>query len=285
MNENDTIALIAKELPTLEAMIGLYRGSDDAAVIAKAELTNFRMHTMTNPALFECIPVTIIQAIKLCIMNRLTLAPNAGLVYLRTRNLNVGTKESPRWVKALEAVPTANGMISIARQCGRILDIKRPLIQTNETGKVVSVSVEVLKPSMPAPRWELYDYDESDFERWAAFSHKENSRGKGDVAGKIMANALYTSWRGGIDPELARTKSIRHCLKKLGCNLMELAPMFNHATDTMDTASDIETHPLPMNRAEVPSHHIPATTEAVKALSTNQNDLYDNVKLPEITDL
>ena len=76
---------------------------------------------------------------------------------------------------------------------------------------------------MPTGRWEVRTFDESDFIRWQIASHKENGRNKEDASLEKLnyANPNYTSWKGGIDPEFARAKAIRHGLKKLGTNANE----------------------------------------------------------------
>jgi len=71
---------------------------------------------------------------------------------------------------------------------------------------------------LPNGRWETVKFTEYDFERWGNASHKERSRGKQDANTKDYRNSLYSSWRGGIDPEMAKAKAIRHGLKKLGTN-------------------------------------------------------------------
>jgi hypothetical protein len=69
-------------------------------------------------------------------------------------------------------------------------------------------------------RWEKRKFDESDFLRWKTKSHQENARNKQDANFSTLnyANPNYTNWCGGIDPEFARAKAIRHSLKKLGTN-------------------------------------------------------------------
>jgi len=49
------------------------------------------------------------------------------------------------------------------------------------------------------------------------------SRNKQDANNEKLnyANDNYTNWKGGIDPEFARAKAIRHALKKLGTNANE----------------------------------------------------------------
>lgn len=183
-----------------------YDNQSEAQQVVLQELEYLREHAMNTPAIMECVPASIAFAVRRAIKNNQTLDPQAGLMYVKTRNVNVGTKDAPKWVKVMETQETANGKISRLRQLGRILDIKRPMIEHDANGKVISVTCEY---QLSTGRWESATFTAYEFERWEQASAKQNN-------GK--ANAMYTSWKGGIDPEFARAKSIQHSLKKLGAN-------------------------------------------------------------------
>lgn len=227
--ENKTVALLKKELPQLKAIIALNsRQGADVQTMALEELEHLKSVALTKPEIYECEPVTVIMALKAVLKQNLTLDPYQGLVYIKTQSVNVGTKASPSYRKGLVIEPTANGLISINRQCGRILDVDRPEVKFGANGKVTSVIAKFLKPTFdekgqPATRWQTTEYDESEFKRWMVYSHRQNSRGKQDANGETLnyANALYRSHNGGIDPEFARAKAIRHALKKQGTNMNE----------------------------------------------------------------
>ncbi|MCF8430251.1 MAG: hypothetical protein K9G64_08980 [Bacteroidia bacterium] len=196
----------------------------DADTIAIQELEHLRTVSLTKPDIIDCIPETYKLAVKTVMRQNLTLDPSQGLVYIKTRNVKIkDVNGKDTWAKALEIMPSANGLISIARQCGRIIDIERPIPKTDDNGKVVGVSVRIKLPSGNETRWENFIFDESDIFRWRRASHKEMSRNKPDANNEIMnyANDNYTNWKGGIDPEFARAKAIRHSLKKLGTNYNE----------------------------------------------------------------
>ena len=223
---SNTITDILKpELPEIKALMTLNKNLNVDA-LAIQELNYLEQQTLTKPDILVCIPQTIILAVKSVIRKNLTLDPSAGLVYIKTRNVKIGNQ----WLKALEIQETANGLISYNRQFGRILDYINQKVIKDSSGKVIGVLMSILKPSYPNPRWEDYDYDESDFRRWATYSHKENSKYYKPNEGKPQpddqtlnyANKLYFSWQKGIDPEFARAKCIRHSLKRLGTNTNEL---------------------------------------------------------------
>lgn len=247
MEKDKLMEAVKQELPQFQALIALNaREGTDVATLAAQELEFLQQRALALPAIYECLPQTIIMAVKAAISKNLSLDPDAGLTYVKTRNMKVGDS----WVKALEVQPTANGLISINRQCGRVLDVKRPEVTKDASGKVVAVSVEFMVPSYDlngnkTARWEKVSFDEDDFYRWQRASHKENGRNKQDANAETMnyANENYTNFRGGIDPEFARAKAIRHGLKKLGTNMnerrMERIDIVDAKYKLVDEAADL----------------------------------------------
>lgn len=227
------LALVKQELPTIEKILALNAPAGiDLSTVAAQELMHLEAIAQSKPDLLNCTPMSVLLAVKAVMQKNLTLDPYAGLVYVKTRNVNVAPYGQPeKWVKVAEMMPTVNGLLSVNRQLGRVLDYTNPKVIKDATGKVISVSMQLLKPSHGNPRWELYEFDESDFMRWRIASHKENSRGYKQNSNKEQpntatlnyANPNYTSHKDGIDPEFARAKCIRHSLKKLGTNPQEKA--------------------------------------------------------------
>ncbi len=199
------ITILHENKPTLTqlVMVNLPSGTteDEAQRVALKEISNFEMILTTKPDLGGCTPMSILLAVKQTICDNLSLAPSAGLVYL------IPSKVGNDWVATY--LPTANGLLSMAYQSGAILDNKRPVVTFDGTGKVESVTVEFLVPSHPQPRWEVITFTEVHFKKWRDASAKKN---------KGAANANYSSWNSGIDPEFAGTKAIRHGLNKRGSN-------------------------------------------------------------------
>lgn len=209
------VELLKKELPELQAIMQLNATKDtDVETLAKQELEYLRMQALTKPEIMECMPQTILMAVKSVLKQNLSLDPYAGLVYIKTRNVKVG---EGNWKKALEIQPTCNGILSIAYQCGKIIDHKNPEVFKDDSGKVIRVDFEY---QVGSGRWEKRSFDESDFYRWRRASHKENGRNKQDANAESLnyANENYTNWKGGVDPEFSRAKAIRHSLKKRGTN-------------------------------------------------------------------
>lgn len=185
--------------------------NEEAQRVALKEISNFEMLAQLKPDLLACTPMSVLLAVKQCICDNLTLAPSAGLVYLvpsRVKTGQNGNQDIYEWVLTYD--PTANGRLSMAYETGSILDNERPVVTFDHEGKVDSVSVKFLVPSYPNPRWEPIIFNKTHFKKWMDASAKKN---------KGNPNANYTSWNGGIDPEFAGTKAIRHGLNKRGTNL------------------------------------------------------------------
>lgn len=249
------LELIKNSMQEFNALMNInYAGESDMVdsnALVIQELEHLDYLTISKQDILACEPKSIVHAVKSVIRDNLTLDPNANLTYVTTRSVNIKEGDKSRWAKVLEIKPTANGAISLARMNGRILDIKEPQVEKDVNGKVIKVTVEYLVPSYPSPRWEVKVYDEDEFNRWRIASHKERSRGydsnkdKNAPDDKTMnyANALYTSFKGGIDSEFAKTKAVKHALKRLGTNKnekhnrikIEKKPMF-----IFDSDADIE---------------------------------------------
>lgn len=216
MNSNlPAIQRLEDQKNTLVKIAALVRKEPEemtAAVVA-AEVNFLAQRIHLEPALQECSPESLLDCARQAIRDNLSLERTAGLVYIYPQSVNIGTKKQPQWIKVASYQRTPDGIISVCRQTGRILDIKRPKLDLNPNGAVMGGHVEILKPSYPSPRWETVEFDTSDILRWKGFSAKKN-RGK--------ANHLYSSHQGGIDPEFMRAKIVKHALKKMGTNVNEL---------------------------------------------------------------
>jgi len=266
------ISVLKEQQPTLQAITLFNYGPDkDVSSIVLNEISFLEGMALTKPDILTCEPISIVMAMKYILKNNLSLDPNAGLVYTKTRGFKKG---DGTWGKVLEAQPTCEGLLSIAYQCGKIIDHERPTVKKNDEGKVIEVTFRYMRPSPTGPRWVDISFDESDFKRWQAASHKENSRGKEDASTKNYANVNYVSFNKGIDPEFARAKAIRHALKKLGTNANEriqvnIKPTI---TNTVDVKVDIEaTNEDIQNDAPTSEYHDfteqPLMTEEDKAQS------------------
>ena len=185
-----------KHLPGLSRIIQITVpgiDQDTARELALSELENLYVLSIEKPEILECIPETIIAAIKQTMIKGLSLDPGLKLIYVKTRYLN-GKKK-------LEIQETVNGLIWLAQQCGALRSFKKPVVTYDESGRVDVVTFERNN--------ETLTFGKGFYERLRKYSEKQN---------KGKANALYTSFNGWIDPEFAKTKAIRHGLKNIGIN-------------------------------------------------------------------
>jgi hypothetical protein len=185
---------------------------DSAFARVESEITYLEKIIQRNSLLEKATDDSLMLCVRSAILDNLSLDPNLGLCYVQPQPMNIGDKNNPKWVIVAEYSRSARGEISYNKQAGAILDITRPKLFKNEEGRVIGGEVDILRPSYPEPRWECFDFDESDIERWGKASEKKN---------KGKRNILYVNWKGGIDPEFMRAKIVKHSLKKLGANMNE----------------------------------------------------------------
>ena len=269
--------VLRQQQPTLQAITLFNYGPDkDVSSIVLNEISFLEGMSLTKPDILNCEPISIVMAMKYVLKNNLTLDTNSGLVYTKTRNFKKGDGS---WGKVLEIQPTCEGLLSIAYQCGKILDHERPSVKKDDKGKVIEVSFKYMRPSPAGPRWVEISFDESDFKRWQIKSHQENSRGKEDAATKSYANANYTSFNGGIDPEFARAKSIRHALKKLGTNANERLSIAIKPTiaQTVEPTADMAATEEEYHEFE----EAPASTTNEAPQTTVNVTTFEEFKIPE----
>lgn len=204
---------LESEIPTLQKVVTA-SGLSPETVVQELIFLDMLADQPGKEWLRECDQKSVEIAFRSTIATGLTFNPFTPLVYLMPRNVQV----NGQWVKVLEAKPTANGELSIAYQCGVIIDHYEPVVCFDDSGKVVKVEFSILVPSHPEPRLETLIYTEVEFRRWRAASHKQRSSGKEDAAKKDYSNLLYQSHNGGIDPEFAKSKAIKHAMKRRARN-------------------------------------------------------------------
>lgn len=245
MSNQNSLSILKENQPTLQAITLFNYGADkDVSSIVLNEISFLEGMGITKPEILLCEPTSIVMATKYVLKNNLSFDPNAGLVYVKTRAVALAKDQQgnvSKWGKVLEVQATCEGLLSIAYQCGKIIDHERPSVKKNDAGKVIEVTFKYMKPSPIGPRWVEVTFDESDFKRWQIKSHQENGRNKNDASTKDYSNPNYRSFNGGIDPEFARAKAIRHAMKKMGTNPNERLSVFIKPTiqNTIDKAVDM----------------------------------------------
>lgn len=264
-NTEMALTLLNNNFDTLSkiALINLPEGSSmkKAQQLVLKEITNFEMVCAMKPELANLDKQSILIAVKQCIADNLTLSANAGLVYLYPGKVCVGQNGSTKIYKdVLVYQPTAEGELSISRQSGSILDHKRPVCTFDSNGQVDTVTFEFLVPTNEKPRWEKVTFNKDNFTKW-----KQKSAAK--FGG--TPNANYTSWNGGIDPEFAASKAIKHGLKKRGRNSNEVhhAPVNNN----VENIANIEKPEQPINSTT--TENLQERIEVIKKENTTVSDV------------
>lgn len=269
----NSLAILEKELPTLARLALSHmpgKTTEEAEQIALREIANYSMLEQMNSSLKPCTALSKLLLVKQVINDNLSLSQSAGLVYVVPSRVKVGqngNQDIYEWVVTYD--PTSNGRLSIAYQAGTILDHERPQIKFDGSGQVESVTWKYLLNVKPAGRWESVTFDKTSFGKWQRASAAKN---------KGTANANYTSWNDGIDPEFAGTKSIRHGLKKLGTNinapkafLPSDAPIkYEPVENVMKEAVEEVGHELVSTEYHVTTHEIINTNPT---LTVSQDDL------------
>ena len=246
MSNQNSLAVLKENQQTLQAITLFNYGADkDVSSIVLNEISFLEGMGITKPEILACEPTSIVMATKYVLKNNLSFDPNAGLVYVKTRAVALARDAHgsvSKWGKVLEVQATCEGLLSIAYQCGKIIDHERPSVKKDAAGKVIEVTFKYMKPSPMGPRWVEVSFDESDFKRWQIKSHQENGRNKNDAGSKDYSNPNYRSFNGGIDPEFARAKAIRHAMKKMGTNPNERLSVFVKPTiqNTIDKNVDMD---------------------------------------------
>lgn len=208
ISDNKAVATVQKALPELMALAKMnYPSMDQDSILGliQGEFSHLEYIASVKPKILDCTPSSLIVGIKQVIKKNLSLDPSLGLVYCVPQGVNLGTKESPKWITILQVNETVDGLLSVALQSSSILDYTAPVCEFKD-GKVLTVSMQIQKAS---GRWETKTFNEYHFEKWKAASAKRNGG---------VANASYSMCKGGIDPIFAATKCIRHSLKNLGTN-------------------------------------------------------------------
>ena len=84
--EAKPIEVLKAAVPELKAimMLNANEGTDVETLVLQ-ELEYVRMAALSKPEILECLPQTILMAVKSVLKKNLSLDPSAGLVYIKTR--------------------------------------------------------------------------------------------------------------------------------------------------------------------------------------------------------
>ena len=203
------------ELPTLYGLAKFVAsGMPEAFVKSRVahEISLFEMLYQQSPELQRCTKDSLLRCMREIILDGLTVAPEAGQVYLIPFNIDTGKG----YITVCKLQYSINTLIA---QCimARLIDaVLPPEIVKNEDGSVKEVIVKFKKDN-----WCEIIVDTSQFERLKKMSTKVN---------KGKPNPLYTAGvNGTIDEGFAKAKALRIVFGKLASTaktLMRVHPQF-----------------------------------------------------------
>ena len=207
-----------------EKFVKLYNsvhGDSKGDLMFARQKFHFMKQVNENAALKECTGLSLYGVFMDAAVYGYSLETGSQPdVYLMSRNVNVGTKDSPKWVKNAVMVVSPYGELKTRIQAGQIKYADNPVIVYE--GDQFSIVDGVVKHSPSIPRKSnnivasfiklvrpdgAVDYKwllKEDWQRMAEYSAKQN---------KGKTNSLYTSAHGGIDPGFLAAKTIKHAFK------------------------------------------------------------------------
>jgi recombinational DNA repair protein RecT len=255
-----------------------------AEAIFHAETFHYLKLINENQGVRECEPLSLYGCFVDMAVNGLSFDPTKKLCYIMPGNVNVGTKETPQWVKRASLAISPYGELAIRQRDGQIKyadnpvivydgDVFKPFVgedgqkrvqyelNINHGSTIVGAFIRLVRNDGTTDvHWLLKE----DIERLKGYSEKKN-RG--------YANALYSSQNGGIDPGFLGAKMIKHAFKsypkvKIGGQFAVEDPLTKENPEDIygfdPTKLPIPTQlPEPTYIAEAPSHQ--AQMAAVQA--------------------
>ncbi len=255
-----------------------------AEAIFHAETFHYLKLINENQGVRECEPLSLYGCFVDMAVNGLSFDPTKKLCYIMPGNVNVGTKETPQWVKRASLAISPYGELAIRQRDGQIKyadnpvivydgDVFKPFVgedgqkrvqyelNINHSNTIVGAFIRLVRNDGTTDvHWLLKE----DIDRLKGYSEKKN---------KGYANALYSSQNGGIDPGFLGAKMIKHAFKsypkvKIGGQFAVEDPLTKENPEDIygfdPTKLPIPTQlPEPTYIAEAPSHQ--AQMAAVQA--------------------
>lgn len=198
---------------------------DEAKNYMEVETFNFKRLIEETPALQKCTELSVAGTFLEVISNGLSFDKSSKHVYLIPRNVNVGTRDAPKWESRLTYSYAADGIIQLTTTAKSIKNCSVPVIvyegdaidvQTVDGKSVINHKQSIPRKSnkilggycvvtLPEGEKEQFWFDISEIARLANFSAKAN---------KGSANELYSAGEDGqVDVGFLRTKIVKMALK------------------------------------------------------------------------
>jgi hypothetical protein len=213
----------------LEAKLCAMHGISPEASHAfyEREKDNLVKRVSESSDLRQCTSMSVFMVMAQVCGWKLSFEPGSQSdVYVIPGNVNVGTKDSPKWEKHATVVPSPYGEKKIRIETQQIKDVDNPVVvyendhfkkRTDSLGAIVveyeerdvktdndKIVGSFIRIQKPDGTFQFKTYDLNDINRWKAASAKKN---------KNVANALYTSNNGQIDVGFLEGKTLKHAFK------------------------------------------------------------------------
>lgn len=206
------------------ALFNKIHGSKSGEMIYENELYHFTKKVQENQDLQKCTRLSLYGAFLDVAVQGLSFDPNKKLAYLIPENVNLGTKDDPKWEKRAAMKISPYGELALRQQCGQIKYADDPVIVyegdffevaiqggskvvnyksslPRKSNKIIAGFLRIVKNDDSV---DFFVIDQPGIDRLKGYSERKN-RGQ--------ANALYSSCNGGIDPGFFGAKLIKHAFQ------------------------------------------------------------------------
>lgn len=227
INEMATALDIITNTTVQQRFIGLFNlthGNGRGEAVYHSECVHF-IKQLNEKSLHDCDKLSIYTAFMDVAVRELSFDPSAKLCYLIPRNINIGSKAEPKWVKSLNVQISPYGELALRIQQGHISDADEPNIvyegdeytrRSDDDGVHVThtptgepnrkILFAYLRYTLPNGTRKTFCLDLTAMERFKGASAKQNNG---------TANALYTSYSGQPDPGFFMAKCVKHAFKSM----------------------------------------------------------------------
>lgn len=198
--------------------------NQEAENFYEVEAFQFRKAIEENKDFAACTDLSVAGVFLEVISNGLSFDKSSRHVYIMSRNVNVGTRETPKWEKRLTYSYAADGIIYLCKSARSIKNCSSPVIvYEGDELKVSNVNgYRSIDHSPAIPRksnkiWGGYCFitnnDNSREAFWMDVAEVDRLKGFSAKQNKGNANELYTANEGQIDPGFFGTKIVKAALK------------------------------------------------------------------------
>lgn len=195
-----------------------------AEAIFHAETFHYLKLINENHSVRECEPLSLYGCFVDMAVNGLSFDPSKKLCYIMPGNVNVGTRDTPQWVKRASLAVSPYGELAIRQRDNQIKYADNPVIvyegdvfkpYVGEDGqKRVQYEMNVNHSTVIIGAFiRLIRHDGTSDVHWLLKEDVSRLSGYSERKNKGKTNPLYTSQNGGIDPGFLGAKMIKHAFK------------------------------------------------------------------------